>query len=96
MTLKIINKSLIKADTKYILHQCNCVTKDSAGIAKSIFEAFPWANTYFERGEPSTKGTIDIRGNGLNQRFVINAYVQYYPGKPIGTDNYKSRLYSLR
>lgn len=95
MTLKTINKSLIEADTKYILHQCNCVSENAKGIAKSIFDAFPWANTYSKRVEPSIKGTIDIRGNGKDCRFVINAYVQYYPGKPIGTDDYKSRLYSL-
>lgn len=33
MTLKTINKSLIEADTKYILHQCNCVIRYSVGIA---------------------------------------------------------------
>lgn len=82
MTLKTINKSLIEADTKYILHQCNCVTKDSAGIAKAIFNAFPWANTYSKRVKHSKQGTIDVLGNGLDQRYVINGYIQYYPGKP--------------
>jgi O-acetyl-ADP-ribose deacetylase (regulator of RNase III) len=96
MTLKTINKSLIEADTKYILHQCNCVTKNSAGIAKSIFDAFPWANTYTNRAISSSKGSIDILGNGSDKRFVINAYVQYYPGKPVGYDNYESRLGALK
>jgi O-acetyl-ADP-ribose deacetylase (regulator of RNase III) len=96
MTLKTINKSLIEADTKYILHQCNCVTENAKGIAKSIFDAFPWANTYTNRVFSSNKGSIDILGNGSNQRYVINAYVQYYPGKPVGYDNYKSRLEALK
>lgn len=96
MTLKIINKSLIEADTKYILHQCNCVTKDFAGIAKAIFNAFPWANTYSKREKHSKQGTIDVLGNGLDQRYVINAYVQYYPGGPIHiSDPYNLRLTCL-
>ncbi len=75
MTLKTINKSLIEADTKYILHQCNCVTINAAGIAKLIFEAFPWANTYskrpgnislFKHENYSKQGTIDVLGNGLD------------------------------
>ena len=96
MTLKTINKSLIEADTKYILHQCNCVTKDSAGIAKAIFNAFPWANTYSKRTKHSKQGTIDVLGNGLDQRYVINGYVQYYPGKPVSYDTYESRLEALK
>jgi O-acetyl-ADP-ribose deacetylase (regulator of RNase III) len=95
MTLKTINKSLIEADTKYILHQCNCVTKDSAGIAKAIFTAFPWANTYSKRIKHSKQGTIDILGNGLDQRYVINGYIQYYPGKSFSRDDYENRLNSL-
>lgn len=96
MNLKTINKSLIEADTKYILHQCNCVTKDSAGIAKSIFTAFPWANTYSKRIKHSKQGTIDVLGNGLDQRYVINGYVQYYPGGPIHiSDSYNLRLRCL-
>lgn len=99
MTLKTINKSLIEADTKYILHQCNCVTKDSAGIAKAIFNAFPWANTYSKREYISTQGDIDILGDGKLQRFVINGYIQYFPGKPrtdLYIDSKKERVIHLR
>jgi hypothetical protein len=99
MTLKTINKSLIEADTKYILHQCNCVTKNSAGIAKAIFDAFPWANTYCKREYLSTQGNIDILGDGKTKRFVINAYVQYFPGKPrtdLEIDSRKDRLTQLK
>lgn len=47
--IQTINKSLLEADTKYIAHQCNCVTSHSAGIAKAIFDKYPWANTYKNR-----------------------------------------------
>lgn len=105
MTLKTINKSLIEADTKYILHQCNCVSENAKGIAKSIFDAFPWANTYSKREKPSSRGTVDILGNGKTERFVINAYIQYYPGKSYEsayksnvrtTDTYENRLFYLQ
>lgn len=69
---------------QYIAHQCNCVTTDSAGIARAIFTAFPHANIYAERKNSGTKskpGTIDICGNGDDERPVINLFAQYYPGK---------------
>lgn len=47
--IQTINKSLLEADTKYIAHQCNCVTSRSLGIAKAIFDKYSWANTYKNR-----------------------------------------------
>lgn len=93
-----INQSLLEANTKYIAHQCNCVTQNSAGIAKSIFDKFPWANEYRRRAFPSKLATIDIFGNEfLNMRNVINMYVQYHPGKPNKTfDSYENRLNCLK
>ncbi len=102
--MKTINKSLLDADTKYIMHQCNCVTKHSKGIANAIFNEFPWANTYAKRNIPSVRGRIDVLGNGINERFVINAYIQYHPGKPSidktiekdrKIDSYQNRLFYL-
>ena len=97
--IPIINQSLLEANTKYIAHQCNCVTQNSAGIAKSIFDKFPWANEYRRRTFPSKLATIDIFGNEfLNMRNVINMYVQYYPGKPnrANFDSYENRLSYLK
>lgn len=63
---------------------------------ESDFNAFPWANTYSKREKHSKQGTIDVLGNGLDQRYVINAYVQYYPGGPIHiSDPYNLRLTCL-
>lgn len=103
--IQIINKSLLEADTKYIAHQCNCVTSHSAGIAKAIFDKYPWANTYKNRKNirvstlhdkivgQSDLGSIDILGNGINERFVINLYCQKNPGGPNGNwDQRKDRL----
>lgn len=107
--IQTINKSLLEADTKYIAHQCNCVTSHSAGIAKTIFDKYSWANTYKNRknirvstlhdkivGQPNL-GSIDVLGNGVNERFVINLYCQLRPGCPNGDhDQRRDRLRWLK
>ena len=83
--IEIIFDSITNATEKYIAHICNLVTSHSAGTAKEIFDQYPYANTYQFRSGPCDKellGTIDILGNGIDQRFVINCYSMYYPGKP--------------
>ena len=79
--IEIITGDLLDAKEKYIAHACNCVTNRSAGIAKSIFDKFPYANTYAARIEPNIPSTIQIMGNGQDQRYIINMYSMYYPGK---------------
>jgi O-acetyl-ADP-ribose deacetylase (regulator of RNase III) len=80
--IEIITGSIIDSKEKYIAHQCNCVTKNSTGTAKAIFDAFPFANSYENREEPDTVGTIKIFGNGVDNRYVINMFAQHYPGRP--------------
>lgn len=84
MNLKIIRGNLLEAKESHIAHQCNCVTRHSAGTARSIFDKFPYANTYSSRKniELRLAGTISVHGNGEDQRFVINMYAQVYPGRP--------------
>jgi O-acetyl-ADP-ribose deacetylase (regulator of RNase III) len=88
--IEIVVGDLLEAKEKYIAHQCNCLTQKSAGTAKAIFDKFPHANTYQNRvrGEDGqttnidVPGTITILGDGQEQRYVINMFAQYYPGKP--------------
>jgi O-acetyl-ADP-ribose deacetylase (regulator of RNase III) len=80
--IEIITGDLLESKEKYIAHQCNCLTQRSAGTAKAIFDKFPHANTYAERTEPDVLSAIKILGNGTDQRYVINMFAQYYPGKP--------------
>lgn len=82
-TLIIVNGSILDSDAKYICHQCNCVTTNSKGLAESIFNKWPWANTYINRSNPSIVGTIDIMKNPDNNQYVVNMYAQYYPGSII-------------
>jgi len=87
--MRIVNKSILESDAKYICHQCNCLTSHSAGLAKSMFDAFPYANIYATRENLSNwkdhrdqPGTINIAGNGKDKRFIINMFAQIFPGKP--------------
>ncbi|MFW5793989.1 MAG: macro domain-containing protein [Bacillota bacterium] len=91
--IEFIKGNILESNCKYICHQCNCVSKTSAGLASQIFTEFPWADIYKNRENNSTPGTIIIKGNGLDKRFVINILGQIYPGKPYpgNKDNKESR-----
>jgi O-acetyl-ADP-ribose deacetylase (regulator of RNase III) len=86
-----IHGDLTKINTQYISHQCNCTSKKVAGLAKNIFEKFPWSDIYSRRSPLAKEnlrsdlpgpGSISIHGDGENQRYVINMLAQIYPGKP--------------
>lgn len=73
-----------------IFHQCNCVTKDSRGLCKSIFDAFPESNDYIKpiKRQPGT-----IQSHKVKDRVIVNAYAQRYPGfSKFENDSYKLRL----
>jgi len=80
--LNIVKGDLLISSEKYIIHQTNCVTKKSAGLAKAIFERYPYADIYSTRTKPDVPGTIIVRGNGKDQRYIIAIFGQYYPGIP--------------
>ena len=79
--LKVIQGDLTQATQTYLCHQCNCVTNRSAHLARIVFRAFPYADVYTERKTPDVPGTIILRGNGQDQRYVVALFGQYYPGK---------------
>ena len=81
MTLKIIRGDLLKAHETYLCHQCNCISQRSAHLSHAVFQSFPHADVYSGREIPDKPGTIKIRGNNTDQRYVINMFGQYYPGK---------------
>lgn len=80
--LEIVNGDLLEAKEKYMAHVCNCVSQKAMGIAKDIFDKFPYANTYINRTVPDNLATIKILGNGQDQRYIINMFSMAYPGKP--------------
>lgn len=85
MTLKVFNGNILDSSAKYIAHQTNCISTHSAGLAKQIFERFPYADVYSERAlanHADAPGTIAIRGDGKDHRFIIGMMAQYFPGAP--------------
>ena len=88
MDFKQVEGNLLEAAEQYICHQCNMLTDHAAGTAKLIFDRFPYADIYKDRDCPHIPtmeeqlGNILIRGDGKDQRFVINMMAQFYPGKP--------------
>jgi O-acetyl-ADP-ribose deacetylase (regulator of RNase III) len=87
--VKIIKGNLLTADTQYIAHQCNCLTNRAAHLSKAMFDEFPHADVYSSRDRKThwtesrdKPGTIDVRGNGEEKRYVINMFGQVFPGKP--------------
>lgn len=79
--LRIVRGDLLESDCKYITHQTNCVSDGgAAGLARHLFDKFPYADTYRNREKEDVPGTIVVRGNGEDQRYVINLMGQYFPG----------------
>jgi len=85
--IKIINENILNSNAKYIVHQCNCVTKNAKYLAQDIFNKFPYSDIYSTRNTNSKPGDIIISGNGNEQRFVIALFGQYYPGPPKISDS---------
>jgi len=79
--LKIIEGDLLEADEKYIVHQANCVTTGAGGLAKYLFEKYPFSDIYSKRKKPDKPGHIIIKGDGKKERFIINLMGQFYPGR---------------
>lgn len=71
-----------------IIHQCNCVSKNAAGVAKAIFQTFPEANVYKDRSDtrrdaPGTIKAVNTRGTktaSVAAPLIINLFGQVYPG----------------
>jgi len=78
--IEIVTGDLFDAKEKYLCHQCNCVTKRAAHLSKDVFAHYPYADIYTGRINPDEPGNIIIRGNGIDQRYVVNILGQYYPG----------------
>lgn len=92
-----ISGNILDSKEQYICHQCNCITKTAAGLAKAIFDKWPESNTYIKdkcticfindlkklRYIESIRifGSLSIHPINDTQS-VVNFYSQYKPGKP--------------
>lgn len=76
-----IDGDIFWTNADYICHQTNCLSiGGAAGIASIIFNRYPYADCYLERTDGSIPGTIQVCGDKLVQRGIINMFSQYYPG----------------
>jgi O-acetyl-ADP-ribose deacetylase (regulator of RNase III) len=80
--LSIIDGDLLEAKEQYICHACNCISNGAAGLAYDLFKKFSYSNIYVQRKSSSEPGTISIHGDGEQNRYIINMFSQYFPGKP--------------
>ena len=61
--IRVITGDLLLATEQYIAHQANCVSNGgAAGIARAIFDKYPYADCYSRRIQNDVPGTIDICG----------------------------------
>lgn len=84
-----VEADICTAQEQYICHQCNCVSNSYSGLARTIFEKWPQANTYSNRTSTPI-GTISIHNIGEDQ-WIVNMYAQYYPGFATVKDSASSR-----
>ena len=80
--LHLVVGDLLDSDAQFIAHQCNCQSSFSYGIAKSIFEKYPYANTYKNHKNRGMFGLNHVFSvEDKHPRGVINMYAQEFPGK---------------
>jgi hypothetical protein len=84
--LTIVEGDLLNSKETYLCHQCNCLSNGAAFLAAAIFKTFPYSNIYALREKPDVPGAIVIKGDGDDERFVINILSQYYPGYSVYPD----------
>lgn len=79
--MRTVTGNLLDATDDWIVHQTNCMSSRSKGLASSIFRVFPHADVYNNRGRDQP-GTIAIRGTQGpdSPRGVIAIHGQIYPG----------------
>ena len=86
---QIVEGSLLDAETDFMVHQTNCMSKgEAAGIARVIFDRFPYADSYSRRSKlrppllGQMPGDIEVMPSGGVDPTVVNLYGQFYPGGP--------------
>lgn len=81
------NGDILDAKEDIIVHQCNCTTTGSLGLAFDLFKKWASANTYKMRKHPSKPGTNDViklysdESEATPPYYIVNMYAQFKPGK---------------
>ena len=99
--LHYVRGDLLEFEADYIAHQCNCISKGSSGLAKTIKDRYPYADQSI--GRPSSGGSskADIPGtirvflppkSTFQRPTFIGMFAQYAPGPPTDTETARIRL----
>lgn len=76
----------ITTKAKFICNLCDCVSIGNKGdkLVQDVFTKYGYANCYTDRvaTKKSIPGTLQIKGDGKKNRYVVNMFVQFYPGPP--------------
>jgi len=76
----------IQTKAKFLCNLCDCVSIGNKGEqnTKKIFEKYAYANCYSDRiaTNKSIPGTLQIKGDGKKNRYIVNMFIQFYPGQP--------------
>lgn len=80
MALRVVEQDILLSSACSLAHQCNCTSSRAAGVARSIFDRYPRANTY-RTSELRTPGTVTA-SKADGEPTIINMYAQLAPGRP--------------
>lgn len=94
MSVVVKEGDILRAVEPFLLHQCNCMSKSARGVAKSLFQRYPAANTY-TTGYKRVFGTASFHPTGENTPTIINAYAQRTPGKFKSLADLEERKHTL-
>lgn len=89
---ELVEGDLLESDAKFIAHQTNCIELTAGGLAKALFAKFPHADITLDRQrfKPPIMGQMpgdaELRGDGGENRYVINLYGQWRGGGPTEKD----------
>jgi O-acetyl-ADP-ribose deacetylase (regulator of RNase III) len=88
-SVTIVRGDLLNAKEQYICHQCNCTSKKAKGLAKTIFNRFPWSKIY-HKDRSAWLGDIRVSKSPVaNFPSVIHMFAQDRPGGHKGSANVK-------
>lgn len=83
---------IVKADERYIAHQCNCTTDYVRGVAKEIFDAYPVAGWYLNAIAWTIPQVGSIQMTETRGKIIVNMFAQRLPGKARGGETEEERL----
>ena len=88
--VEVVSGSILDAKEQYIVHQANCISSYSRGLAAQIFQKWPETNIYSTTtttNSGTVPGTVRVPGTIIVRNNVIALLAQKYPGRATRTDD---------